>query len=351
MTPLWEFPPLEEGDLVRVVSPALPSMAFATSRRDRAESAFAELGLKIDYSAGCFEISDNGLSAGSPEQRAEDIMAAFVDPSVAAIICAVGGMTSSEVIDHLDADVIRQHPKPFIGRSDNLAINAYLHSSCQMASVAGATFLAQFGDDPVMPETRESFRRLLMGSESIDFLISPTRSVDGREWREMVKVDGHIDPSLARPRLAQDAFVRGGHGCGALLGAEIKQLPALLRQGILDPSDAVLWWDTAEEESEYVEEFFSQVADLADLSRLCGMIIGDNPWVPWPVWVSQVTRLVDQYVPEGEYPIYIGGDCGHYDPAWFLPYGAGVQLNSRKGLSFARGGEVLNVRKQCGWHR
>ena len=56
--------------------------------------------------------------AGTDEERAEDLMAMFADPSVDAIICLRGGYGSSRILPLLDYDVIRQSPKALIGYSD-----------------------------------------------------------------------------------------------------------------------------------------------------------------------------------------------------------------------------------------
>jgi muramoyltetrapeptide carboxypeptidase LdcA involved in peptidoglycan recycling len=41
------------------------------------------------------------------QQRAEDIHAAFADPAVSVVLCAVGGDNSRELLPHLDFDLIR----------------------------------------------------------------------------------------------------------------------------------------------------------------------------------------------------------------------------------------------------
>src|SRR6266540_2783961 len=59
-----------------------------------------------------------GYLAGPGKRRAEALMEAFADPSVYAIHCLHGGFGATELISLLDFDVIRAHPKPFVGGSD-----------------------------------------------------------------------------------------------------------------------------------------------------------------------------------------------------------------------------------------
>lgn len=54
-----------------------------------------------------------------PAERARDIHAAFADPGTAAVLASIGGDDQLTVLPHLDGDLLRAHPKPFSGHSDN----------------------------------------------------------------------------------------------------------------------------------------------------------------------------------------------------------------------------------------
>ncbi|MFH1853129.1 MAG: LD-carboxypeptidase, partial [Candidatus Neomarinimicrobiota bacterium] len=68
------------------------------------------------------------LYAGTPEERAADIMAMFADPTVDAIICARGGYGANRVEPLLDYELIQANPKIFMGYSD---ITTYISSITQ----------------------------------------------------------------------------------------------------------------------------------------------------------------------------------------------------------------------------
>ncbi len=69
-------------------------------------------------------LKDN-LYAGTPEERAADLMEMFTNPAIDAIICARGGYGANRVEPLLDYDVIKANPKIFMGYSD---ITTYLTS-------------------------------------------------------------------------------------------------------------------------------------------------------------------------------------------------------------------------------
>jgi muramoyltetrapeptide carboxypeptidase len=73
---------------------------------------------------GIYERS--GYLAGSAESRARDLEAMFGDPEVDVVQCFQGGFGSTELIDHLNWDLIRSNPKPFVGKSDITS----LHIAC-----------------------------------------------------------------------------------------------------------------------------------------------------------------------------------------------------------------------------
>jgi muramoyltetrapeptide carboxypeptidase len=66
-------------------------------------------------------------SAGTPEQRLEDLHAAFADNQVKAIICNRGGYGSAEMLPALDLSLIERNPKIFVACSDITSLETYIH--------------------------------------------------------------------------------------------------------------------------------------------------------------------------------------------------------------------------------
>ena len=55
-----------------------------------------------------------------------DVNAAFADPAIRGILAVVGGEDQITVIPHLDAQLARRDPKPFLGTSDNTDAERFL---------------------------------------------------------------------------------------------------------------------------------------------------------------------------------------------------------------------------------
>jgi len=77
------------------------------------------------------------FSAGTDEQRAEDIMTFFKDSDVSAIITINGGACSIRTLPLLDYEVVRKNPKPIIGYSDATALQLGIYSKTGGISFTG----------------------------------------------------------------------------------------------------------------------------------------------------------------------------------------------------------------------
>jgi muramoyltetrapeptide carboxypeptidase len=99
--------------------------------------------------------------SGTTEERLADLHNAFADPQVAAIICTRGGYGSNYLLDGLDLDLIRRHPKPLFAYSDHTSLQTWLLDQIRLVSFHGPMAAADFSvDDGVH---LESFRAAIAG--------------------------------------------------------------------------------------------------------------------------------------------------------------------------------------------
>lgn len=92
-------------------------------------------GFEVEYCPHLFE--REGQFAGADAVRAQSLMDAFADPSVAAIIGARGGYGSPRLMELVNWRKIADHPKPFIGYSDLTAVLTRLVHDCGMRAFHG----------------------------------------------------------------------------------------------------------------------------------------------------------------------------------------------------------------------
>ncbi|HVT29269.1 MAG TPA: LD-carboxypeptidase [Lacipirellulaceae bacterium] len=122
-----ELPPifpkaLAPGDTIMFVAPA---KYLDKDRVMLAKKRLEAMGFKVRIPKDLFR--KKGFLGGSDEERAGELMAAFKDPAVDAIFPGTGGYGTTRIVDKLDYDVIRRHPKILVGFSDitglHIAIN------------------------------------------------------------------------------------------------------------------------------------------------------------------------------------------------------------------------------------
>jgi muramoyltetrapeptide carboxypeptidase len=91
---------------------------------ERALATLTELGFAT--SLGPHVGQAHGYLAGTAQQRASDLHAAFADPEVDAVLAVRGGYGAAELVPLLDEALLRANPKPFIGMSDLTVLHLVL---------------------------------------------------------------------------------------------------------------------------------------------------------------------------------------------------------------------------------
>ena len=153
--------PVPLGAGIGVVAPA----SFARPER-------VELGLEALRRLGYMpRIAQNGLArgplffAGTPEQRLSDLHAAFADPESQILMSLRGGYGSNYILDGLDLELIRKHPKPFFAYSDLTGVQLRLLDALGLPAFHGPMAAADFyrEDGVDLP----SFRAALAGEPHV----------------------------------------------------------------------------------------------------------------------------------------------------------------------------------------
>jgi muramoyltetrapeptide carboxypeptidase len=131
---------LHAGDAVRLISPA---SWFDPNKVQTGMDSLRAVGLKPQLATHALA-RDGQYSAGTPQQRLEDLHAAFADDSVKAIICNRGGYGSAEMLSGLDLDLIRRNPKVFVGCSDITSLETYIHDQTGLVVFHGPMAAGDF---------------------------------------------------------------------------------------------------------------------------------------------------------------------------------------------------------------
>jgi muramoyltetrapeptide carboxypeptidase len=72
-------------------------------------------------------------------RRAENLMAMWSDPEVEAVLAGTGGYGAIRVMQYLDPEVFRHHPKPLVGYSDVTALHLWMWRVAGLRTFHGPT--------------------------------------------------------------------------------------------------------------------------------------------------------------------------------------------------------------------
>ena len=145
------------GDAVAVLS---PSSGLAARFPRPYELGLHRLWQEFGLNPAVFPTTT--AAAASPAERAADVMAAFIEPEIKAVIATIGGEDELKVLAHLDPEVLAANPKPFFGYSDNTNLHLYLWR-LGLVSYIGGSVMVQFGWPVAMePTSRLSLQRALL---------------------------------------------------------------------------------------------------------------------------------------------------------------------------------------------
>ena len=106
-------PLLKRGDTIGLVTLGTPLDANTINTRVQ---FLRNMGFNIVF--GKHVYSYGGIVAASAQQRADDLMNMFRDPSVKMILATRGGTGVQTILPYLNFEVIRQNPKIISGYSD-----------------------------------------------------------------------------------------------------------------------------------------------------------------------------------------------------------------------------------------
>jgi muramoyltetrapeptide carboxypeptidase len=290
---------LKAGAKVGIVSPAY---WLEPESMQRAVNVFRDLGYELVLGKTS-RLQENKF-AGSPAQRAADIMAMFEDPGIDAIICARGGYGGNRVLPLLDYEIIRNNPKIFVGYSD---ITGFLTSFAQKSGLVSfhGPMLSTYGKRTIHYNL-DMFHLLLSGQPDIQI----------------------TSPSACRART-----LKPGTASGPLWGGNLSLVNE--RLGTVDQIDtagSILLLEDTGEQLYAFERMMLHLKNSGSLDRIHGLVIGEmlemgDSEVPFG---KDTDEIVQDVCSDLDIPIISNFPCGHGDCQATLPISHHVEIHANE---------------------
>lgn len=123
-----------------------------------------------------------------PEARAGDLHWALENPEVKGIITNMGGDDSYRLLPYLDYELIRSHPKIYMGFSD-ITTTCFCYAYAGVMSYYGPSLLTPIAQPGRLDEyTENAMRKALFSGETIG-RVEPCRRYTPIEWRDLPESD------------------------------------------------------------------------------------------------------------------------------------------------------------------
>jgi muramoyltetrapeptide carboxypeptidase LdcA involved in peptidoglycan recycling len=272
-----------------------------------------------------------------PEKRAEDLMMAFLDPSIKGIIACIGGIESIRMLPYIDFDVIHNNPKVFIGYSDSTTT----HFICYKAGISsfyGPTILVDFAENIAMDDyTVEYLKKTLFCSEPIGN-IAPAKEWTSEHLRWLIK---NKDTQRNRKLNKGYEIIQGNKTVqGRLIGGCLEVFDSLRGTELFPALDcfeeAILFLETSEDKPPaWLLEVALRIYGMNGiLNKLNGMIFGkpqDEEF--YEEYKKTVKKVLAEFGRE-DMPVLYNMNFGHTEPKFCLPYGAIAEIDCTN-LSFS----------------
>ena len=284
------YPPaLRHGDTVAIVSPA---GKIEPCKVENAVLALQAEGWNVKI--GRYALGDKDGFSGTPQQRLSDLVWAFSDPEVKAVICSRGGYGAVHLLQDLETSLTPlATPKWLVGFSDISALHSWINHR-GLVSIHG----------PMSKDIAKGTKEI-----SVERMFQILRG-DKTEF---------IFPS--------SPFDRPGLATGPLVGGNFSVIADLFGTpyNVIEPG-TILFIEDLSEPIYKIQRVLYQLRLNGVLSQLGGLIVGQftnyTPGIGYETMEDMIYQMVEPY----DYPVAMNLPCGHIDSNMPLILGAKITL-------------------------
>jgi muramoyltetrapeptide carboxypeptidase LdcA involved in peptidoglycan recycling len=328
---------LSPGDRVAVVS---PSYAAPARYPELHEQAMARL--RTEFGLVPVEYPTTRQLGAPARDRARDLMAAWADPSIRAVLATIGGDDQITVLPLLDPAPFLADPKPFFGYSDNTNLLNWLWNHGIAGYHGGSTMVHLARGAGLHPVSASSLRAALFDSGEEEIHPVDEFSEEEIDWSDPASL------TTSRPAVPSPGWI--WHQADRMVtaptwGGNLEILHWNLAASrwirpVEDYAGCILLLETSEEMPPG-EEVFRNLRNFGErglLQQFPAIVVAAAKatahHAPRPPGErakfrddqrTAVLKALAEYHPSAM--AVFGVDFGHTDPQWILPYGGRLTVD------------------------
>ncbi len=314
---------LQTGDEIRIIAPSRSLQIISKENSSLAVKALESLGLKVSFGKNTHAI--DLMSSSSISSRIEDLHAAFTDKKIKAILTAIGGFNSNQLLPYIDYDLIKNNPKIFCGFSDITALQNVIYSKTGLVTYSGphfSTFAMKLGFEYSL----DYFKKAFFEKNKINFTSSEQWSDDtwflDQKNRTFQKNDGYW-------------VLQEGNAKGTIVGGNLSTIQLLHGTPYMPPLENSILFvesDSITESNSDVAEFDRDLHSLIQqphFDKVQGLVIGrferkfkmDLEKLKFIISKKELAHI----------PIIANADFGHTHPMFTFPIGGSCEITATHG--------------------
>ncbi len=282
--------------IVALSSPAKPALIA------QGKTNLEKLGYQVILGKSCTS-NYAGYLSGDDDLRASDLNQMFEDDKIDAVMCLKGGYGTPRIVDKIDYELIKKHPKSFIGFSDVTLLLNTIYDRCNLITYHGPMLTIDFKDN-YNQETLNSFNDIVI-KQTRNYLINENNQYQIRT----------INEGLAN---------------GILVGGNLSLIDVMIGTPYqIDFKDKILLIEETNEAVYQIDRMLQKLRLSGILKQLKGVIIGgitnnqkdqnqDDAYY----------QLFKEVLEPLKIPVLYGLPIGHVTPRLTVPIGAEVEINT-----------------------
>lgn len=200
------------------------------------------LGYNVKLSKNIFDT--NRYLAGNDNNKIKELEEFFSNPEIDIIMTARGGYGAIRLIDKIDYNILKNHPKIFTGFSDVTALLLMIYKKTGMVTYHGLMAIPDFGFDCEIDEF--SFRQFQAAIND-----------------EELNLEGN-------------KIYRDGAAEGIIWGGNLATLVSLCGIDFIPNEDFIFFAEDLNEPVYKIDKMFTQLFNIKEFKKYCkGIVLGD----------------------------------------------------------------------------
>ncbi|PTI38668.1 MULTISPECIES: LD-carboxypeptidase [Mammaliicoccus] len=287
---------LKRGDVLGVV--ALASPPNQQHLKNGLERLEAQYQVKFKLANNIDQIY--GHLAGTDEERLQSLHDMLRDDEVKGIICACGGYGTPRIVERIDYELVKKHPKIIWGYSDITCLHNAIRQQTGLITYQGPMIASDIGDT-YNEISIKSFEQLFDGKD----ISYPT---DQLTFEPLVS--GRVEGEIVG-------------GCLSLL------VSSLGTSYEIDTKGKILFIEDIGEEPYKIDGFLQQLKSAGKLDDAIGFIIGPftNSKPKNPNKSLTMKEVLDFFITRLNKPAAFDLNIGHCTPHFAIPFGTKATLD------------------------